>query len=112
MALQRSRRLRLLESLRRTISDVLHRRVRETARARGRGIPENTSSIYTLAQAEAPDLLNQLFNVHQRVRQEEGEGVAFTSADQLDDVERLRMLSAVRASVSQTRARYRSGSSV
>lgn len=97
----RSRRLRLLESLRRTISEMLHDRVRRIALSRGQTPPPNTTgAIYTLAEKEAPDLLDQLLCVHQRTRQETGEEEPQeVSARQLSEMERRRMLSAVRAAV-------------
>lgn len=105
MAATRSRRLRLLESLRRTISEKLHERVRRAARGKGRGIPLNTSSIYASARSEAPELLDQLLLVHQRVGEERGEASASEPREQLTDAERRAMLSAVRAAVNRTRER-------
>lgn len=104
MAHPRSRRLRLLESLRRTINEMLHSRVQRAADAKGRGLPVNTSTIYTSASREAPELLDQLLYVHQRVNQEQGATTNPTPPDQLDDLARRSMLSAVRAAVNRTRA--------
>lgn len=106
----RSRRLRLLESLCRTISDMLHDRVQRAAAARGFApAPESTSAIYTLAKAEVPDLLDQLLLVHHRACEERGEATPGPDADlPRDDGERKRMLSAVRAAV--LRGEHRFGS--
>jgi hypothetical protein len=104
MVPQRSRRLRLLESLRRTINEMLHVRVQRLAQARGHGAPQNTSSIYTSASQEAPELLDQLFFVHRRVGEEMGEEVDPNIPDRLDDRRRKAMLSAVRAAVNRSRA--------
>ena len=103
MVPQRSRRLRLLESLRRTINEMLHVRVQRLAHARGHGAPQNTSSIYTSASEEAPELLDQLFFVHRRVGEEMGETVDQKTPDRLDDRQRKAMLSAVRAAVNRSR---------
>ena len=105
MAEPRSRRLRLLESLCRAISDKLHESVSRAAAANGKDIPENTSAIYTVAQSETPELLDQLLLVHQRVRQERGEATPLTDSAG-DDSERQAMLSAVRAAVGRSRARF------
>ena len=104
MVPQRSRRLRLLESLRRTINEMLHARVQRAASARGHGAPQNTSSIYTSASQDAPELLDQLFFVHRRVAEEMGHQLPSTSAGELDDRHRKAMLSAVRAAVNRSRA--------
>lgn len=103
MVPQRSRRLRLLESLRRTMHEILHERVHRLAEKRGHGAPQNTSSIYTSAEQEAPELLDQLFFVHRRVGEEMGEEVDPKPLDQLDDQRRKAMLSAVRAAVHRSR---------
>jgi hypothetical protein len=63
----------------------------------------NTSSIYTSASREAPELLDQLFFVHRRVGEEMGEEVDPTPPDRLDDQRRKAMLSAVRAAVLRSR---------
>jgi hypothetical protein len=102
----RSRRLRLLESLRRTISELLHDRVRKAAAGRGRPEPENTSAIYAMAQSEVPDLLDQLLLVHHRVEQERGEVRQGPTPPPPDDRERKRMLSAVRAMVHRSAERF------
>lgn len=105
MAQPRSRRLRLLESLRRTINEMLHDRVRRAASEKGHGAPVNTGTIYSSASREAPELLDQLLYVHQKVDQElGGEGAATTPPKELDDPDRKAMLSAVRAAVNRTRA--------
>jgi hypothetical protein len=106
MAVPRSRRLRLLDSLRQTLSELLHTRVRGAARRTGSGVPCDTSTIYTLAASEAPDLLDQLLLVHQRASEERGETVAPRPPADLDDSERRRMLSAVRATVRESGARF------
>jgi hypothetical protein len=103
MAPTRSRRLRLLESLRRTINEMLHSRVQRLARARGHGTPHNTSTIYASASREAPELLDQLLLVHRRVAEERGEEVHPTMPEECSDLQRKAMLSAVRAAVNQTR---------
>jgi len=104
MAQPRSRRLRLLESLRRTINEMLHDRVRRAATEKGHGAPLNTGTIYSSAAREAPELLDQLLFVHQKVDQERGQAVEAKSPDQLADPDRKAMLSAVRAAVNRTRA--------
>ena len=103
MAPQRSRRLRLLESLRRTMTEMLHDRVHRLAQLRGHGAPQNTSSIYASASQEAPELLDQLFFVHRRVGEEMGTEVDPTPPDRLDEQRRKAMLSAVRAAVNRSR---------
>ena len=102
----RSRRLRFLESLRRTISEKLHLRARQAGPVGNGGGAENTSAIYAAAMREFPDLLEQLLCVHQRTRQELGEvPPKAPPASQLSDVERRRMLSAVRAAVLRSQMR-------
>ena len=103
MAPQRSRRLRLLESLRRTMNEMLHDRVQRIAQKRGHGAPQNTSSIYASAEQDAPELLDQLFFVHRKVGEELGEDVDTSTPDRLDDKRRKAMLSAVRAAVNKSR---------
>ena len=104
----RSRRLRLLESLRRTINEMLHERVRHVAQNHGRLPPQNTSSIYTSASKEAPELLDQLLFVHRRVNQEKGNEVPPATPDGLEHGDRKAMLSAVRAAVNQTYSMFES----
>jgi len=104
MAQPRSRRLRLLESLRRTINDMLHEKVQRAAMARGHGVPQNTQSIYTSATDEVPELLEQLLFVHRRVGQERGDEVPSVPPGSLDHGRRQAMLSAVRAAVKQSNA--------
>lgn len=99
MARLRSRRLRLLESLRRTLSEKLHFQVWRAARQCGRQTPENTSAIYAMAKAATPELLDQLLLVHHRALQEEGALPHQPPGPPVDDIERKRMLSAVRATV-------------
>jgi hypothetical protein len=105
MAQPRSRRLRLLESLRRTINEMLHERVHRAANEKGHGPPVNTSTIYTSASREAPELLDQLLYVHHKVDEERGSTEESTPPDQLTDPDRRAMLSAVRAAVNRTRER-------
>lgn len=102
----RTRRLRLLESLRRTLSEMLHDRVQVAATQSGHRAPNDTSSVYTMAASEAPDLLEQLLLVHHRVRQEQGETMELDPPRE-DDLERKRMLSAVRATVQRAELRFR-----
>jgi hypothetical protein len=107
MAHTRSRRLRLLESLRKTISEKLHQKVWSTA---GFGAasnpPENTSAIYLLAKRVAPDLLDQLFNVHIRACEEQGMPISSPADREFGDLERKQMLSAVRAAVMKSQTRF------
>lgn len=103
MAPQRSRRLRLLESLRRTMNEMLHDRVQRIAQKRGHGAPQNTSSIYASAEQDAPELLDQLFFVHSKVGEEKGEEVEPKVPGRLDENRRKAMLSAVRAAVNRSR---------
>jgi len=104
MAQPRSRRLRLLESLRRTINEMLHEKVQRAAMARGHGAPQNTHSIYTSATDEVPELLEQLLFVHRRVGQERGDDVTTVAPGSLDHGRRKAMLSAVRAAVKRSNA--------
>ena len=110
MAPQRSRRLRLLESLRRTMNEILHDKVHRLAQKRGQGMPQNTGSIYTSAAEEDPELLDQLFFVHRKVGEEMGEEIGPNTPDQLDDQQRRAMLSAVRAAVHRSREIFESQS--
>ena len=102
----RSRRLRLLESLRATLSEKLHSKVFCVSRSCGRHAPENTSAIYAMASVATPDLLDQLLLVHHRVH-EEREGLQGLEPVPTDDIERKRMLSAVRATVDRAAHRLR-----
>ena len=107
MGSARSRRLRLLESLRKTISDKLHAKVSATSATNGSfSPPENTSAIYRQAKNVAPDLLDQLFNVHIRACEEQGITMVTPKDDQPSDIERKQMLSAVRAAVMRSQTRY------
>ena len=107
MGTARSRRLRLLESLRRTISDKLHQKVSETSVGNGGlGPCENTSAIYTQAKQVAPELLDQLLNVHIRACEEEGMTIVTPKHESPDDLERRKMLSAVRAAVMRSQTRF------
>ena len=105
--LARSRRLRLLESLRRTISEKLHRKVSSSSVSNvGFSPPENTSAIYQQAKHVAPDLLDQLFNVHQRTCEEQGQPMIIGQGPEPNDLERKQMLSAVRAAVMRSQTRF------
>jgi hypothetical protein len=110
MSRLRSRRLRLLESLRRTLSEKLHFQVWRAARQCGRRTPENTSAIYAMAKAATPDLLDQLLLVHHRALQEEGALPHHPAGPPVDDIERKRMLSAVRATVDRVSVQLRGDS--
>ena len=95
----KSSRLRLLEGMCRTICDALHERVVLAARRRGwTGQPTSTSEIYAVAALEAPALLDQLIDLQCLTMAEEGAGEALR-AGEMDDRDRKRMLSAVRASI-------------
>jgi len=87
---------------------IIKGRVRKVASERGQAPPpDTTSAIYTVAAKEAPELLDQLFCVHQRARQERGEPIVVPPpGTELSDLERKRMLSAVRAAVTQTHVRF------
>jgi hypothetical protein len=85
---------------------MLHDRVQVAANRSGHRAPNDTSSVYTVASSEAPDLLEQLLLVHHRVRQEQGETLP-TNPPNEDDLERKRMLSAVRATVQRAELRFR-----
>jgi hypothetical protein len=103
----RSRRLRLLESLRRTMSDKLHEKVcSSSVSASGFGVPENTSAIYRQAQRIAPELLDQLLNVHARTCEEQGHPQRPAGPMDGNDIERKQMLSAVRAAVMRSQTRF------
>jgi hypothetical protein len=111
MGTSRSRRLRLLESLRRTISDKLHQKVSTSSNGNGLGNgsftpPENTSAIYLQAKRVAPDLLDQLFNVHIRACEEQGTPPKLKDGHQGNDLERKQMLSAVRKAVMRSQTRF------
>jgi hypothetical protein len=85
---------------------MLHDRVRKAAAKNGRSEPQNTSSIYTVASTETPDLLDQLLLVHHRVGQEQGDIDPADAAPVEDHGERQRMLSAIRATVQRSEARF------
>jgi len=107
MGSARSRRLRLLESLRRTISEKLHEKVSASSFAHGGfSPPENTSAIYQQAKHVAPDLLDQLFNVHRRTCEEQGQPMITGHGPEPTDLERRQMLSAVRAAVMRSQTRF------
>lgn len=105
MAPIRSKRLRLLDGMCRTLCDLLNKKVGAAARSRGwMRPPNNTSAIYTLAVAEAPALLDQLINVQHLADKERG--IATPGPDDApptSEVERKKMLSAVRATISRMR---------
>lgn len=106
MARARSRRLRLLESLRRTFAEKLHLQVWRAARQCGRHAPENTAAIYAMAKAATPELLDQLLLVHRRVVEEESEPAVQHESLPVNDLERKRMLSAVRATIDRATTRF------
>jgi hypothetical protein len=107
MGTSRSRRLRLLESLRRTMSDKLHDKVSSSYRGNGSfSPPENTSAIYTHAKRVAPELLDQLLNVHVRACEEQGLPTVSPTGQESDDLRRKQMLSAVRAAVLRSQTRF------
>ncbi|HPA80083.1 MAG TPA: hypothetical protein PLS95_04655 [Thermoanaerobaculales bacterium] len=81
------------------MSEKLHLQVWRAARQAGRRTPENTNAIYAMAKAATPELLDQLLLVHHRALQEQGEVPNHPQKPPVDDVERKRMLSAVRATV-------------
>lgn len=85
------------------MNEMLHARVQRLAQSRGHGAPLNTSSIYTSASQEAPELLDQLLFVHRKVSEEIGDAVDATPPDRLDERRRKAMLSAVRAAVNRSR---------
>lgn len=106
----RTRRVKLLEGMCRTISDRLHERVAEAARRRGQSLPaETTSAVYALAMSVAPGLLDQLLCVYQLLTGEPGMRRNGSAAKRIgptsSEVERRRMLSAVRATVGRSRLR-------
>ena len=108
MAPIRSKRLRLLDGMCRTLCDLLNRKVGEAARGRGwMRAPNNTSAIYTMAQDEVPGLLDQLINVQYLADKERGVlDTAASKAPPTSDVDRKKMLSAVRASIYRTQPRF------
>jgi hypothetical protein len=107
MGKPRSRRLRLLESLRKTINEKLHQRVWSKAALNGApNPPENTSAIYLSAKQVAPDLLDQLFAVHVRACEEQGVPPRPTGPNENEDHQRKQMLSAVRAAVMRSQTRF------
>ena len=106
----KSKRQRLLEGMRRTLSDLLEERAGALARARGwRRTPATTSSIYRLCASGAPDLIDQLFQVHEMTRHEQSHARGpLAVPPPVTDTQRKQMLSAVRAAVSRTSVRGRS----
>jgi hypothetical protein len=85
---------------------MLHERVLKNAGQNGRKKPENTSAIYTSAMEDEPDLLDQLLLVHHRAREENGGTAPGSQPMPVDDAERKKMLSAVRAMVHQSSVRF------
>ena len=83
---------------------MLHERVREDAAGTGGPVPETTSAIYNAARASHPQLLDQLLTVHLRACQERGEPPS--PAPPATDAERQRMLSAIRAAILRSEARF------
>jgi len=89
------------------MSDKLHEKVcSSSVSANGLGVPENTGAIYRQAMHVAPELLDQLLNVHVRACEEQGEPPLSESRPTNDDIERRQMLSAVRAAVMRSQARF------
>jgi len=88
------------------MTDLLHDKVDQAARDRGAPPPQDTSAIYTLAVAAAPGLLDQLISVHQLAdRERGGYGRHRGGFRSLNEGERKRMLSVVRATVYRRRRR-------
>lgn len=108
MAAIRSRRLKLLDAMRRSMSDLLHNRVeRVSSEGRPTSPPLDTSAIYGRAVSVAPELLQRLLHVHQLACTERGEVAGALTEVPVDDRERKQMLSAVRAAVHRARGRHR-----
>lgn len=100
----RTRRVKLLEGMCRTISDRLHERVGMAALDRGlERPPESTRAIYLMAAKVVPGLLEQLLGVYRMLSLERTPGRGLSAAPPVDDRDRERMLSAVRAAVGRTR---------
>ena len=103
----RSRRLKLLEGMRRALNDLLHERAAKASET-GDGIAKgasHTTAIHGWAEKYAPDMLEQLFKVHlQATEERRGEDTDTRITDRIpaDVVERRKLLSSVRASVAQT----------
>jgi hypothetical protein len=89
------------------MSDKLHEKVcSSSVSAHGLGVPENTSAIYRQAMRVAPELLDQLINVHVRACEEQGEPPLSDQRPSTDDMQRRQMLSAVRAAVMRSQTRF------
>jgi hypothetical protein len=89
------------------MSNKLHDKVSSSYRGNGSfGPPENTSAIYTHAKRVAPELLDQLLNVHVRTCEEQGLTTIPHPGHEPDDSERKQMLSAVRAAVMRSQSRF------
>lgn len=105
----KSRRLRALEGICRTMSDLLDHRVEEAARARGlHEPPQDTTRIYRLAATEAPWVLDRLLVAHHEADQERGRLTRDSELPGTEkELERRRMLSAVRATIKRAGIRAR-----
>lgn len=100
----RSKKVKLLEGMCRALSDRLHDRIEDVARRRGAiRPPTDTSSIYSMARDEAPALLDELIEIHRLACVERGDVSNLNGSG--SDLERKRMLSAVRATVYRSRVR-------
>lgn len=106
----RSRRQKLVEGMERSLSDLLHERMARSFGASHHGNrrpPDNTSALYIWATDQAPAMLDQLYHIHLEALQERGEIPRQEHLIPSSEANRKRMLSAVRASVSRTRGRFR-----
>jgi hypothetical protein len=105
----KSRRLRALEGICRTMSDLLDERVERAAKARGlQEPPQDTTRIFQIASADAPWVLDRLLMAHHEAAVERGlENEEPRSTQSDSDLERRRMLSAVRATVKRAGIRAR-----
>lgn len=101
----RSRRLKLLEGMRRALNDLLHERAAKASES-GEGIAKgasHTTAIHGWAEKYAPEMLDQLFKVHiEADRERSGQHTRSTAKIPANQIERRKMLSAVRARVAQT----------
>ncbi len=105
----KSRRLRALEGICRTMSDLLDQRVEKAAKARGLlEPPQNTTRIYRLAATDAPWVLDRLIAAQHEADQERGRLPRETDPPPSEnELERRRMLSAVRATIKRAGIRAR-----
>jgi len=105
----KSRRLRALEGICRTMSDLLDKRVERAAKARGlQEPPQDTTRIFQIASSDAPWVLDRLLQAHHEATRERGlveDERPLTEAQ--DDLERRRMLSAARATIKRAGIRAR-----